>query len=709
GNIAGEAGNIAGEAGNIAGEAGNIAGEAGNIAGEAGNIAGEAGNIAGEAGNIAGEAGNIAGEAVDNTSHNNADADECNSDCNKPAPPRAHLSKITSGSDIDAFPDIFMTNHLSYYVRFKAYQDYILGDCKTCEIYSFIADYLEEMLEPEGWQAIWVAEGSSLLIDVCGLSENSLEVYGRPSVPHLYSASAEPPARMAMLLEQGKAYIPIQQLWVVYDERGRFERASLALEHIRFFSNNIWRDWDIEDDDDYDYFVRSAGPRLRLHYDILEGRLPSGLVSEYSRLLKECRDKYSQFVALKRKLQDAESNDGVEEMEDPEPDPVSMVEGVHLDNEIKALKQKLKILEDPMLRYVLGYQTSSGQAVVCAKGPREDRETLTHIVSEDPINVHTMTALLEMLHQRGHDWSLLFHRDVHSALDACYEGDTVLLCPGRYVEDASLSIAESIQFEGFGLPDDVVIEKSGRGDIFVQCSADAIYMSNIKFVQHDTVEGILVVLRGQTVLHNCVLHCETTGVTVRTNAHLRMENCDLYGAKCSGLELYPGSACDLAGNNIHHCKEGILIKDFMASMYDMPKLNMTNNRLHSNELYGVTLVKPQHLEAKLEPGNQEMVEQKPNEVEGLHNSAMENSNDVGRATHEEYISLETEKAITAEILSASHLKHKENVVQEKHNDASCEAIVEEQDAGKLPEDMFIFLSGNSFRRNGKGAFGIFYY
>ena len=46
------------------------------------------------------------------------------------------------------------------------------GDCKTCEIYSFIADYLEEILEPEGWQAIWIAEGSSLLVDVSAVESS---------------------------------------------------------------------------------------------------------------------------------------------------------------------------------------------------------------------------------------------------------------------------------------------------------------------------------------------------------------------------------------------------------------------------------------------------------------------------------------------------------------------------------------------------------
>lgn len=37
--------------------------------------------------------------------------------------------------------------------------------------------------------------------------------------------------------------------------------------------------------------------------------------------------------------------------------------------------------------------------------------------------------------------------------------------------------------------------------------------------------------QGKTTLENCVLQCETTGITVRTSAELLMKNSDLYGAK----------------------------------------------------------------------------------------------------------------------------------------------------------------------------------
>lgn len=41
------------------------------------------------------------------------------------------------------------------------------------------------------------------------------------------------------------------------------------------------------------------------------------------------------------------------------------------------------------------------------------------------------------------------------------------------------------------------------------------------------------VRQGTLNMENCVLQCETTGVTVRTSARLTMNKCDLYGSKVS--------------------------------------------------------------------------------------------------------------------------------------------------------------------------------
>lgn len=46
-------------------------------------------------------------------------------------------------------------------------------------------------------------------------------------------------------------------------------------------------------------------------------------------------------------------------------------------------------------------------------------------------------------------------------------------------------------FPGFGLPDEVVIEKKDKGDSFIESTGADVKLSNIKFIQHDAIEGIL--------------------------------------------------------------------------------------------------------------------------------------------------------------------------------------------------------------------------
>lgn len=43
---------------------------------------------------------------------------------------------------------------------------------------------------------------------------------------------------------------------------------------------------------------------------------------------------------------------------------------------------------------------------------------------------------------------LQFHNDPLAAVNACYEGDTVIICPGHYVVDGVFYIADSVELEG---------------------------------------------------------------------------------------------------------------------------------------------------------------------------------------------------------------------------------------------------------------------
>ncbi|XP_046898631.1 SHC SH2 domain-binding protein 1 [Hypomesus transpacificus] len=618
-----------------------------------------------------------------------------------------------------SLPDTFQTSQLLYYERFKVYQDYMLGDCKMSEVKSFTADYLEKALEPCDWQALWCTEVFDVLVEVADVDFKELKAKVKLVVPMKCEARGcqLTEEAMSVLLEACLHRAPLQELQVVYDESGDFDQTALALEHLRFFYKHVWRQWDEEDeDDDFDYFVRCVEPRLRLYYDILEDRVPAGLVSEYGSLLQRCSASYQEFSSLRNGLScDSES----------ELDNVSMVEGLKLYEQMEGLKRKLRIMENPLLRYVLGYKVNSGLQSCSARGVREGGGRLVHVVSA-PTQVSQLHSLMVNKLQpefSGEDYQVQFHSDPVQAVGSCYEGDVVLILPGHYSVPSSITIPDSIVVEGFGLPDEVVIEKQSKGDSFLESTGASVKISNVKFIQHDAIEGILCVRQGKLEMENCVLQCETTGVVVRTSAQLTMNMCDLYGSKGAGVEIYPGSVCSLVGNGIHHCKEGILIKDFADEMDTMPQITMVNNVIHNNEGYGVILVKPgaeedqDQFAAAGEPVEEE------EEGKGVSEEAeAEGGEGVGGEAKVDVplIGLDVAETsaphcydTTPEVTEGNGAIERELVATSAKKLCRQRSRIRELGTqavdNLLSQEMFVSIQGNQFRRNGKGSFGTFLY
>ncbi|XP_025227328.1 SHC SH2 domain-binding protein 1 isoform X3 [Theropithecus gelada] len=554
------------------------------------------------------------------------DEDSC-SDCSYREKPGSSLqSFMPEGKTF--FPEIFQTNQLLFYERFRAYQDYILADCKASEVQEFTAEFLEKVLEPSGWRAVWHTNVFKVLVEATDVDFAALKAVVRLAEPYLCDSqvSTFTVECMKELLDLKEHRLPLQELWVVFDDSGVFDQTALAIEHVRFFYQNIWRSWDEEEEDEYDYFVRCVEPRLRL--------------------------------------------------------------------------------------YVFGYQKNSN---IQAKGVRPSGQKITHVVSSTMVAGLLRSLLTDRLCQEPgeEEREIQFHSDPLSAINACFEGDTVIVCPGHYVVHGTFSIADSIELEGYGLPDDIVIEKRGKGDTFVDCTGADIKISGIKFVQHDAVEGILIVHRGKTTLENCVLQCETTGVTVRTSAEFLMKNSDLYGAKGAGIEIYPGSQCTLSDNGIHHCKEGILIKDFLDEHYDIPKISMVNNIIHNNEGYGVVLVKPtifSDLQENAEDGTEEnkalkiQTSGEPDVTEGVD---LEELMQCATGKMELYArtdlseQVEGNCEIVNELIAASTQKG-----QMKKKRLS-ELGITQADDNLMSQEMFVGIVGNQFKWNGKGSFGTF--
>ncbi|XP_070616366.1 SHC SH2 domain-binding protein 1 [Erythrolamprus reginae] len=613
--------------------------------------------------------------------------------------PGTCLQRVASDAK-GRLPDVFQTNNLLFYERFKTYQDYMLADCKASEVKEFTAEYLEKVLEPSGWQAIWNTNAFEVLVEVAQVDYPSLKAVVRLSQPFQcwVLEGGFTLEQVCALLELKDHKLPLQELSVVFDDSGEFDQTALAIEHVRFFYKHLWRSWDEEDDDDFDYFIRCVEPRLRLYYDIKEDRVSPALVSDYHSRLSQCEELYLKFQALRNNLSACDS--------DSEEGNISVAEGMQLYDQIERLKQKLKMIENLLFRYVFGYKKHAG---LKAKGIRSSNTTITHVVCATIQSSFLQCLFRDKLSPEhfNKEIEIQFHDDPQSALDACYEGDRVIICPGHYIIEGALPIADSVALEGYGMPDDIVIEKQGKSHAFVECTGKDVKISNLKLIQHDTEKGILSIHQGRTTLENCVLQCETTGVAVRKSAELLMKNSDLYGAKGSGIEIYPGSTCILVGNGLHHCKEGILIKNFFDEHLDVPKITLKNNVIHNNEGYGVVLVKPKEAN-EITPENTSEQTKETTSAEGATAENCEGPRELGCGEVDLYGRDDDDNdgegnfQISKELWATSLKKNQ--LCQKRLGQLG----MPEADS-PMPQEMFVSILGNQFKRNGKGCFGTFLY
>ncbi|XP_054627747.1 SHC SH2 domain-binding protein 1 [Dunckerocampus dactyliophorus] len=588
-----------------------------------------------------------------------------------------------SGGSHSSLPDTFQTGRLLFYERFKAYQDYILGDCKPSEVKTFTADYLKKVVQSSGWGALWSTDLFDVLVEVHDADFSDLKACVKLVLPLKCEARGCEinEETMTALLEATQHKVPLMELQVVYDESGDYDQTALGLEHLRFFYKHVWRVWDEEDgDDDYDYFVRCVEPRLRLHYDILEERVPAGLVSEYKMLLENCEQCFQEFSVLRRSL----GNDS-----DSELDNVSMVEGQKLDDQLETFKRKLNIIENPLLRYVLGYKGNARHQFIQSRGQRESGIKVAHVVTASCTTNQLHSLLNDRLlsHFSSEETEIQFHSDPVSAVDSCHQGDMVFVLPGVYIVARCIFLPDSITIEGFGLPDEVVIEKKYSGDSFIESTAADVQISNIKFIENEAIEGILCVRKGCLTMENCVLQCETAGVVVQTSAQLTMKMCDLYGSKGAGIEISRSSVCTLVGNGIHHCKDGILIKDLADEANAIPSITMENNVIHNNEGYGVILVKPSHSQDR-----NITLDQRIYKDEAIQDGA---GHPVGAPSQ-----TTSHSDVPPKLTENSH--HTESA-RKWHT--SCSVTLQDL----ISHQVFVSIQGNQFRRNGIGDFGTFLY
>ncbi|XP_070574844.1 SHC SH2 domain-binding protein 1 homolog B-like [Ptychodera flava] len=481
-------------------------------------------------------------------------------------------------------PDVFETSGLAYEDRFSAYYDRILEYRRPCDVVGAFREYIEEEIEPVGWQAIWRSEkvDCDVLVEIMDVRANGFKADVRIMEPFQSNPETVTEEGVTTYLNEVNHLVPLAEIFPVYDESGDFDKTALAIEHLRFFFEHIWRGWDEDDEDDYIYVERHLEPRLKLYYDISDGTLATETVRKYSATLAVYKEKYEELTVMRKQVEGSDSEVDLDE--------TCMIELTQKYQQLKVLQQSLEMMENPMMRLMISHHDSfSGTLPGEAKGPRLDGTVITHIVAK--------RLTVSMLQNLPPETVIKEYESPQPALSNCHDGDTVLVYPGTYPADGFYDLQDSITIRGVGNCDEIIIDCGQGGDISVDCHATCLNLANLTFVQHGTAEGVICVRHGTTTVDGCKFQCDAKGVVVRCGAELVVRDCEIYGAQSAGVTIHEGSTAVVSNTDIHHCgnmddgtaQGGILIKAEETDEETVAKVKLSGNRIHDNFGYGISV------------------------------------------------------------------------------------------------------------------------
>ncbi|CAL8277578.1 unnamed protein product [Lota lota] len=490
-----------------------------------------------------------------------------------------------------ALPHIFTSDKsYSYGERVSLYCDQIIGKCSAGDVGEALGVYLTGKLSrPTGtWKAVWRTAPDVLLED-CDYGDLQfvgvlVEVTWRPGKVKMYPQQVsvsvmEPfssnitnlPRKLvgALLAELGHK-VTVLDVYPVQDQGQEVDDIAEALEQLRFFYDSLWRDW--VDDEQGEEYAERIEKRLRLYYDMQGGAFPGEMAQQYQQTLEEYNRKQVELSIYQASMPG-------------EPQPREAVECWRKYYEMTMLAGFLKFWEDTRPR-------SSGLTRIYKRrrGQRTSGKPVTHIV------VQMMTA--DMVKSFSPDTVIQQHDSLSGALDTCFSGDTVVLFPGQYQALGLSTLTDDITIRGEGERQEVVLTSQPGHPSLVVSNAARVKLSNLRLQQEAPCEAggpLVVVEAGEMTLDGCELQGGVTGVCVHTGATLLMRSCEVSGAQGAAIELCPGSVAELSGNEIHHCSDKEKHGAISLKVLPKPRLAMSDNHIHDNQGYGITIVVPDSL------------------------------------------------------------------------------------------------------------------
>ncbi|KAF7269618.1 hypothetical protein GWI33_017344 [Rhynchophorus ferrugineus] len=460
------------------------------------------------------------------------------------------------------------------------------------------AYYLEFTLDPNGWQAIWkiprvkceelnIPFPSIVLVYV--LKVNYEELIGLVRI-----LAVQEDIHLA-----DKHYVPLSQLWPTrrQDKTIALNMNSTAntLDMLRFFYIHLVMPWD-EDDDTIDWRGTHLITRLRLYYDLKNGKIPKAMAEHIYALLNEARRLNSKRRILKSSCEELDIDDIDNGFSNKE---LEML--VEINVRLIEIQNEIQLLENEMFRNVI---VKREQSVEITVDRSKDGPAIWLIFKEGLVKDYM--AFLKLVEGLYPDKPVTFATDFMSKLEMANLDDVILLSEGQHkIRDRS-AILDNFNIKGIGNRDSIQV-MSFVDDVTMDCVGNYVILENITLNCKRSQCGILV-RKGSVTLKNCrIIGDEESstrqGILVLKGAELKVVDCEITGFAMSILGN-TGSTIKIENSVISGSNYGV-------KLFDKCQLELRNTRINKCRQFGVLLETNQHYDSELIVGDFKILKRVP--------------------------------------------------------------------------------------------------
>ncbi|XP_076045407.1 SHC binding and spindle associated nessun dorma [Oratosquilla oratoria] len=423
-------------------------------------------------------------------------------------------------------------------------------------------EYIEQNIEPAGWEAIWkasihsaqdslgVGRAFNVLVYVANVSRESLmaDVVIKEFFDSSFTESEK--ADMESHIDK-EVSVPLTQLYPLAEQENHvldMETTAELVGQLRFFYSYIWRPWDaLEDQCNYDNYTLTQ--RINLYYDTKNGAIPSHVSAEMWQIIRKAKE-------IGKQIQTVELASGVEsDVKDVSENFVR--ELIQLHKQMNQLKDRFEILADPVTRYLSAHEPLM-KPEGGAKG--KVKVVMDCVKVEDMLLISSrLPEFLQNIPQVPEGAQVQGFPTLQHAIDASCKDDVVVLMSGTHKLQNLGNMSQGGTFIGMG--EDVVLMGSiENGDVMLDLIGKEFYFYNLTLRPTQDQVG-LILHQGSVQLKNCLLEGGKGGIVLLGDSQAEITGCTIKLCKC-GFDARGKSQAKLSQTNILSCSSALTVEEY---------------------------------------------------------------------------------------------------------------------------------------------------